>query len=226
MALQYRMPFLPNHADMVSEHLAVARQDGPVTFFDASGPIFICDAHDEGSLRFAAVMLTNPVLGLATPSQMATVLGRHRSRVHEYRKRYQDGGAKALDVRRRGPRGPTKFKGSVLTRAQTCLNVGTSYRKVAKFRAPDMPFGPRRNDGVRLSLLSGAKDPKRGLQELKRRRKHLTFTPKYAEYITGRIMASQVIHGTSIPHALPSQSRGHGQRAPCRGSAGRTGHLL
>ena len=124
MALQYRMPFLPNHADMVSEHLAVARQDGPVTFFDASGPIFICDAHDEGSLRFAAVMLTNPVLGLATPSQMATVLGRHRSRVHEYRKRYQDGGAKALDVRRRGPRGPTKFKGSVLTRAQTCLNVG------------------------------------------------------------------------------------------------------
>ena len=89
-----------------------------------------------------------------------------------------------------------------------------------------MPFGPRRNDGVRLSLLSGAKDPKRGLQELKRRRKHLTFTPKYAEYITGRIMASQVIHGTSIPHALPSQSRGHGQRAPCRGSAGRTGHLL
>ena len=98
--------------------------------------------------------------------------------------------------------------------------------ELAKFRAPDMPFGPRRNDGVRLSLLSGAKDPKRGLQELKRRRKHLTFTPKYAEYITGRIMASQVIHGTSIPHALPSQSRGHGQRAPCRGSAGRTGHLL
>ena len=96
----------------------------------------------------------------------------------------------------------------------------------ANIRAPDMPFGPRRNDGVRLSLLSGAKDPKRGLQELKRRRKHLTFTPKYAEYITGRIMASQVIHGTSIPHALPSQSRGHGQRAPCRGSAGRTGHLL
>ena len=64
MALQYRMPFLPNHADMVSEHLAVARQDGPVTFFDASGPIFICDAHDEGFAAVAAVMLTNPVLGL------------------------------------------------------------------------------------------------------------------------------------------------------------------
>ena len=109
-------------------------------------------------------------------------------------------------------------------RRRLLLPLPTS--ELAKFRAPDMPFGPRRNDGVRLSLLSGAKDPKRGLQELKRRRKHLTFTPKHAEYITGRIMASQVIHGTSIPHALPSQSRGHGQRAPCRGSAGRTGHLL
>ena len=109
---------------------------------------------------------------------------------------------------------------------ERCGRVEISEKDFAKFRAPDMPFGPRRNDGVRLSLLSGAKDPKRGLQELKRRRKHLTFTPKYAEYITGRIMASQVIHGTSIPHALPSQSRGHGQRAPCRGSAGRTGHLL
>ena len=41
--------------------------------------------------------------------------------------------AEGAYVRRRGPRGPTKFKGSVLTRAQTCLNVGTSYRKVASW---------------------------------------------------------------------------------------------
>ena len=132
MALQHRMLFLPNDAAMVSEHLAVARQDGPVTFFDASGPIFICDEHDEGSLRFAAAMLTNPVLGLATPSQMANILGRHRSRVHAYRTRYQDGGANALDVKRRGPRGPNKFKGRMLARAQRCLTEGTSYRKVAE----------------------------------------------------------------------------------------------
>ena len=158
MALQYRMPFLPNHADMVSEHLAVARQDGPVTFFDASGPwvypgfptifrglsgFFVGDLRKRpcgsswktrsvfhgavgalcastapsastgpvhvrqngsrggnGELDSAASSdcsrpvndkCSHPVLGLATPSQMATVLGRHRSRVHEYRKRYQDG---------------------------------------------------------------------------------------------------------------------------------------
>ena len=131
MALPHRMLFLPNDAAMVSEHLAVARQDGPVTFFDASGPICICDEHDEGSLRVAAAMLTNPVLGLATPSQMANILGRHRSRVHAYRKRYHDGGAQALDVKRRGPRGPNTCTGRMLARAQRWLNEGTSYRKVA-----------------------------------------------------------------------------------------------
>ncbi len=123
MTLQHRMLFLPTDAAMVSEHLAVARQNGPVIFFDASGPIFTCDAHGEGLLRFAAAMLTNPVLGLATPSQMATILGRHRSRVHEYRKRYQDGGAKALDVKRRGPRGPNKFKGLMLVTVQGGVNA-------------------------------------------------------------------------------------------------------
>jgi len=137
MTLQHRMPLLPNDAVMVSEHLAVARQDDPVTFFDASGPIFTCDERDEGSLRFAAAMLTNPVLGLATPSQTAKVLGRHRSRVHEYRTRYQEGGAKALDVKRRGPCGPNKFKGIVLARAQRCLNVGRSYRTVAELVGVD-----------------------------------------------------------------------------------------
>ena len=132
MALQHRMPLLPKEAVMVSEHLAVVRQDGQVSFFNASGPIFTCGEHDEGSIRFAAAMFTDPVLGLATPSQMAKVLGRHRSRVHDYRKRYEDGGAKALEVRRRGPRGPNKFKGILVARAQKYINEGKSNRKVAE----------------------------------------------------------------------------------------------
>ena len=54
-------------------------------------------------LRFAAAMLTEPGLGLAGPSQIARAVGRHRSRVHEYRTRYREGGAVALEVKRRGP---------------------------------------------------------------------------------------------------------------------------
>ncbi len=132
MGLQHRMPLLPSDAEMVSEHLAVARRDGRITFFDASGPIFGCPEDDEGSLRFAAVILTEPSLGLATPIQFDKVLDRHRSRVHEYRKRYREGGAEALVVKRRGPRGASKLKGILLARAQKFLNEGTSNRKAAK----------------------------------------------------------------------------------------------
>ena len=103
MALQRRMLFLPTDAELISAHLAAARHDGRLTFFDASGPIFSCREADDGALRFAAAMLTEPALGLAGPSQMARAVGRHRSRVHEYRTRYRAGGAAALEVKRRAP---------------------------------------------------------------------------------------------------------------------------
>ena len=132
MGLQHRMLFLPDDAEVISEHLAVGRSDGNVTFFDASGPIFTFREDDVGSLRFAAAMLSDPDLALATSTQIGRALGRHRSRVHDYRRRYQGGGAEALEVKRRGPRGPSKLKGSLLESAQEFLNEGASNRKVAK----------------------------------------------------------------------------------------------
>ena len=129
--LQHRMAFLPPAAEIISDHLAVARCEGSLTFFNASGPILSCRHDDEGSLRFAAAMLTEPSVGLATPSQLGKVVGRHRSRVHEYRKRYREGGAEALEVKRRGPRGASKLKGSRLARAQALLNDGTANYQVA-----------------------------------------------------------------------------------------------
>ena len=93
MALQHRLLFLPPGAERISEHLAAAHHDGRLTFFDASGPIFSCREEDEGALRFAAAMLTEPGLGLAGPSQIARAVRRHRSQVHEYRTRYREGGA-------------------------------------------------------------------------------------------------------------------------------------
>ena len=132
MELQQRLLFLPKGAEMISAHLAAGRHDGRLTFFDASGPIFSCREDDEGALRFAAAMLTEPSLGLAGPSQIAKVVGRHRSRVHDYRQRLREGGSEALEVKRRGPRGPSKLKGDVLARAQKFLNAGESNRQVAK----------------------------------------------------------------------------------------------
>lgn len=130
--LQHRMLFLPDEADMVSRHLAVARGDGNITFFDASGPIFTFREDDVGSLRFAAAMLSEPSLGIASPSQIGMALGRHRGSVHVYRNKYQEGGVEALESKKKGPRGPSKMKGSTLKDAQKFLNGGTSNRKVAK----------------------------------------------------------------------------------------------
>ena len=131
MGLQHSMPLLPRDAEMVSEHLAFAREDGRVTFFNASGPIFTYREGDEASLRLAAAMLSEPRLALATPIQLSRVLGRHRSRVHEYRNRYQEGGLEALAVKRPGPHGASKFKGIRVARAQKFLNEGKSRRGVA-----------------------------------------------------------------------------------------------
>jgi hypothetical protein len=132
MGLQHRMTLLPRDAEMVSQYLAVGRSDDRLTFFNASGPILTFEEDDESALRFAAAVLTSPEIDLATPSEIARLLGRHRNRVHVYRKQYREGGAKALEVKRRGPRGPSKFKGSVLQRAQQYLNEGETNRKVAE----------------------------------------------------------------------------------------------
>ncbi len=132
MVLQHRIPMLPTDAEMVSQHLAVGRSDGRVTFFNASGPILCYCEDDESALRIAGAMLSEPSLGLAKPSQIAQALGRHRSRVHEYRKRYQKGGASALVVKRTGPRGPNKLNGARLARAQKHLNERKSNRRIAE----------------------------------------------------------------------------------------------
>ncbi len=132
MTLQHRIPLLPDDAEFISPHLALARHDQQLIFLNASGPIFTCHKDDEHARRFAAVMLSEPSLGLATTSEVAKALGRHRSRVHDYRQRYRDGGAEELEVKRRGPRGASKLKGEQLTRAQRHLDEGCSNRQVAR----------------------------------------------------------------------------------------------
>ena len=132
MVLQLSLPVLPADAEVLSARLAVALDEERITFFNASGPIFTCRRGDERALRFAAVVLTDATLGLATPSQMATVIGRHRSRVHDYSKKYRDGGTGALEPKRRDPRGASKLKGTVLARAQKALNQGQSNCAVAR----------------------------------------------------------------------------------------------
>ncbi len=131
MTLQHRLPLLPPDAEILSKHLAVDRSDGNIIFFNASGPIYICDEDDAAAVRVAAAMLTDPQLDLAKPTEVARGLRCHRSRVFEYRKRFEEQGIAGLQPKRTGPRGASKFKGPMLARAQKYLNQGLSNREVA-----------------------------------------------------------------------------------------------
>jgi|GEM_PF-3023068 len=124
MVLQNRLPFLPPDAEIINDHLAVTHDDERITFFDAFGPIYTFRVEDEVARRLAGAVLTE--LKLVTPSQIGEVIGRHRSRVHEYLKRYREGGAEALEKKLPGPRGASKLKGTVLDSAQKFLDQGKS----------------------------------------------------------------------------------------------------
>ena len=79
-----------------------------------------------------AVVLTEPSLGLATTTEVAKALGRHRSRVHDYRKRYRDGGAEVLEVKTaRAARGE-QAQGRAVNSRPAVLDEGLSNRKVAQ----------------------------------------------------------------------------------------------
>lgn len=132
MTLQHHLLFLPPGAEIVSKHLAVDRSDGNIIFFNASGPIYICSEDDAAAVRVAAAVLTDPQLHLAKPKEIARALRCHRSRVFEYRKRFEQEGVAGLQPKRTGPRGASKLKGTVLARAQKYLNQGLSNRAVAR----------------------------------------------------------------------------------------------
>jgi transposase len=132
MPLQHRFSALPPDAQILSPHVAVSTADDHFTVFNASGPIYRCRCDDEFGVRLLAVVLTDPELGLASSPQVALLLGRHRSRVFEYRKRFEEDGAEGIQPQRTGPRGPHKLKGEVLDEAQKLLEQGLSNRKVAE----------------------------------------------------------------------------------------------
>jgi len=132
MPLQHRFPFLPPDAEILGPHAALSCADGYLTVFNASGPIYRCREDDAMGRRLAAALLTDPALDLAKPQEVGRVLGFHRSRVFDYRKRYQEHGVEGLEPQRTGPRGPHKLKGTTLLAAQRLVNQGRSNRQVAE----------------------------------------------------------------------------------------------
>ena len=127
--LQARLPLLPPDARVVSPDLAVLLDHARLAVFNASGTIYTCDRDDQEGLRLAAAMFTK--LGLAKPTALARALEMHPATVFHYRQLLKDGGVEALQVRKRGPKGPSKLTDKACTRAQRRLDQGWSIRRAA-----------------------------------------------------------------------------------------------
>uniref|UniRef100_UPI003593E49E hypothetical protein n=1 Tax=Desulfococcus sp. TaxID=2025834 RepID=UPI003593E49E len=71
--LQSCIPFFPEGAQIINDHVALYRHDGEIQFYTASGPIFSCREGDRYGLRLAQGILTQNTS--VTCAQLGKVLG-------------------------------------------------------------------------------------------------------------------------------------------------------
>lgn len=127
--LQCCIPFLPEGSQAINEHVAIFRNEGQITFFNASGAIFSYSEDDPYGLRLAqAVVLSNTTV---RPSQLAKALQVDRATVYRNRERFDRGGPSALVIDKRSNRRGYKLSGETLQSAQRLLDEGWSLRKAA-----------------------------------------------------------------------------------------------
>ena len=128
--LQARLPLLPEGAQVVSPRLAVVRENGMFVLFNAAGPIYECKEDDTLGLRQGVTVAAS--LELATVTALAKAAGVHRATLHRSHAKFAEGGAKALQPQKRGPKGPHKLTPAVLRQAQRALDEGASLRDAGR----------------------------------------------------------------------------------------------
>jgi hypothetical protein len=70
--LQSYIPFLPEGAKPINNHVAIYRHDEKIEFFTASGPIYSCKESDPYGLRLAqGIIVTHTA---TTPVEIAKAL--------------------------------------------------------------------------------------------------------------------------------------------------------
>ena len=133
MGFQGRLGLLPPDAEILSDALAVSRQDGNLVFFNPGGPILRAAEGDAEQVRLAAVLLLDPDIGGGVKvGELAAVLGVHRSSLHRWRQAYEVQSLEGLREEKRGPKGPHKLRGAVRAQAQRDLDQGRSQAEAAR----------------------------------------------------------------------------------------------
>jgi transposase len=129
MPTQYRLPVHPEGAQEVNAVLAIHRVAEQVAYFAAGVPVFTHAATDRIGQRLAAAQVVE--LGLAEPTELAPVIGLHRSTIYRCQHKVQAAGVLGVVGARPGPQGPHKLTGPAREQAQQLLDQGSSIRASA-----------------------------------------------------------------------------------------------
>jgi transposase len=128
--LQSYIPFLPEGAEPINNHVAIYRHDEKIEFFTASGPIYSCRERDLYGLRLAQGIIVSQTE--TTPTEIAKALNINRTTVYRNLNRYQQDGPAALIIDKKSNRKAYKLNGTAKRQIQTLLSKGYSLKAAAK----------------------------------------------------------------------------------------------
>ena len=125
---QTELPFFPEGVTHITPLLAFRKEDGRVTYFNGSMPVFI---HEEGDLAsFRMITAQFCVNGNAKQADIARAFGVPKISLKRAVKRYREEGPRGFYAPRKR-RGPAVLTPAVLSEAQQLLDEGWETAQVA-----------------------------------------------------------------------------------------------
>lgn len=125
---QIQFPFFPEGVTHITPLLAFSKQDGRVTYFNGSMPVFVHEEADVASFRMITAQFC--VNGNAKQAEIVRAFGVTKISLKRAVKRYREEGPKGF-YRPRGHRGPAVLTPAVLSEAQRLVDEGLETAQVA-----------------------------------------------------------------------------------------------
>ena len=125
---QIQLPFFPEGVTPITAVLAFSKQDGRVTYFNGSMPVFVHDEEDVASFRMITAQFC--VNGNAKQAEIVRAFGVSKISLKRAVKRYREEGPKGF-YKPRKRRGAAVLTPAVLAEAQQLLDEGLEPSEVA-----------------------------------------------------------------------------------------------
>jgi DNA invertase Pin-like site-specific DNA recombinase len=125
---QIQLPLFPAGVTQITSVLAFSKEDGRVTYFNGSMPVFVHDEDDLASFRMITAQFF--INGNATQAEIMRAFGVSKISLKRAVKRYREEGPKGFyQLQKR--RGPAVLTPAVLSEAQQLLDEGFEPSQVA-----------------------------------------------------------------------------------------------